>query len=31
MVLVNNYFFIEIFKDEKIFKVIMDFCYMYFL
>lgn len=27
----NNHSFIETFKDEKIFKVIMDLCYMYFL
>lgn len=27
----NNHSFIETFKDEKKFKVIMDLCYMYFL
>lgn len=27
----NNHSFIETFKDEKNFKVIMDLCYMYFL
>lgn len=27
----NNHSFIETFKDENFFKVIMDLCYMYFL